>query len=96
MKHMYGKTSAAEFLEKLVIDDVSVRKKVMTSMSEFNHRIKGLDRIQDDDLYFFYVNLTPVDTDLQIPEKVSTVMRNVKIGIRRKAIANRKYLKQKE
>lgn len=91
MMYLYGKTPAAMYLEDMLkFENIYIRRKVMTSISEYNCRIKQMSKIQDDDLYFYCVNLIPVDTKLTLPEKIGNLMRCVKIGYRRDEIYKRK------
>jgi hypothetical protein len=95
MKYLYGKTPAAKLLEILVNEETAfIRRKVMTSLSEYNYALRGLSDVKDDTLFFYFLNLVPVDTKLDLPTKIASVMRNVKIGNRRREIEKRKAKRQ--
>ena len=87
---MFGSSKCAIFLNDLLKEyPLSVSRKVSCSISEYNSRIKALDSLKNNGDYVFFMNLIPVSTTLVLPDKIETLMRNVKISKRREEIRRR-------
>ena len=79
-KYRYGKSPAAVHLSHVVGEyPKSVGRKVATSLSEFRKTLSQIDTSLNDVVFKLALKGLDTETDLLIPEKVETLMRNVKV-----------------
>jgi hypothetical protein len=91
-KYRFGSTPAAIHLAYVVEEHPkSVGRKVSTSLSEFRNILKQININLNDTVFKLAMSALDTSTDLCIPEKVETLMRNVKVTEKKMKEQARQY-----
>lgn len=85
MKFLFGKSQAAMLLEKAVESNPALRAKVMRHISDYNHYVDVVSRISDRVVRVKALSAC-MRCELDAPEYVITLIRNLKVAKRREAI----------
>lgn len=85
-KYLFGKSTAAIALEKLVENDSYIRAKVMKHISEYNRYVDEVSKIKDKKVMVKALMYAPLDCDLEVSKEIKQFIRNVKIAKRRRTL----------
>lgn len=83
VKYLFGKSTAAIKLEKLVENDSYLQARVVKHISEYNRYVDEVSKIKDKKVMVKALMYAPLECDLEVSKEIKQFIRNVKIAKRR-------------